>query len=130
MMLSLRKKEPSCEGVRNREESVMDINEVLKRANNDPLFEAQLRGDAAKASQDGIGSEAFASFMSNFAESPAELRDMRAIGEGRDVGVVGWDKTILTTTTITSLGCTTTTTTTTTTWVQPQAQPQGPVAPQ
>lgn len=89
----------------------MDIESIVNRAVNDEAFANELGRQAAAAAGEGIHSETWREYVSQFADTPEELEEL--IPPENALGI-RWT-TITTTTTITSIGCYTTTTTTTTT---------------
>jgi hypothetical protein len=105
----------------------MDIQKVIDRALDDPIFAAELAAKAGKASkarstqrsQVGLHGDEWENLLAEFAESPQELAQLLSSGETREDAITtattGTTTTTITTTTSLPCGITTTTTTTTTT---------------
>lgn len=107
----------------------MDIQGVVDRALDDPIFAAELAAKAGKASRamstreaasaPGLHGDEWEDLLAEFAESPQELARMLSTVSQQEAGVTtattGTTTTTITTTTSLPCGITTTTTTTTTT---------------
>ena len=92
----------------------MKLQEIIESAQRDESFASRLKAQATRASQAGVGTDAWEEFMRHFAENPDELARLRVLGQ--EVNGANLGKTTATTiTTATSIPCATTTTTTTTT---------------
>lgn len=106
----------------------MDIQKVVDRALDDPVFAAELAAKAGKASRarstregastPGLHGDEWEDLLAEFAESPRELARMLSSVSQQDAvttATTGTTTTTITTTTSLPCGITTTTTTTTTT---------------
>ncbi|MGG1215865.1 hypothetical protein ABE236_00070 [Priestia endophytica] len=92
----------------------MDLNEVLKRATDDPEFAKKLKSKALQAARKGMDSPEWDEYMAYFNTSPETLARMKMTDDSM-MEEAGTTTTTTTITTTTSGACTITTTTTTTT---------------